>query len=121
MTNLQAALASTSTFTADTMNGLLSKLEQIAITAESLHLDQHSLIANTNLLEVLRVQAAIRMVTASVQSGMAREESRGSFQREDFPDTSDEFLYHITVDREGTLGTLAIKKGAGGHWVLPPQ
>ncbi|MEC9211734.1 MAG: FAD-binding protein, partial [Candidatus Thermoplasmatota archaeon] len=49
MTNLQAALASTSTFTADTMNGLLSKLEQIAITAESLHLDQHSLIANTNL------------------------------------------------------------------------
>ncbi|GIR75391.1 MAG: hypothetical protein CM15mP78_00900 [Candidatus Poseidoniales archaeon] len=28
----QAALASTSTFTADTMNGLLSKLEQIAIT-----------------------------------------------------------------------------------------
>jgi hypothetical protein len=25
------------------------------------------------------------------------------------------------VDHEGSLGTLAIKKGAGGHWVLPPQ
>jgi hypothetical protein len=30
-------------------------------------------------------------------------------------------LHHITVDREGTVGSLAIKKGAGGHWVLSPQ
>ena len=119
--NLQAALAGTTTFTADSMTGLLSKLEQIGITAESLHLDQHSLIANTNLLEVLRTQAAVRLVTASVQSGLAREETRGSFVREDFPDANDEFLHHSTVDHEGSVGTLAIKKGAGGHWVLPPQ
>ena len=119
--NLQAALAGTTSFTADSMTGLLSKLEQIGITAESLHLDQHSLIANTNLLEVLRTQAAVRLVTASVQSGLAREETRGSFAREDFPDANDDFLHHITVDHEGSVGTLAIKKGAGGHWVLPPQ
>ena len=121
MTNLQAALAGTSAFTADSMNALLAKLEQIGITAESLHLDQQSLIANTNLLEVLRTQAAVRMVTASVQSGLAREETRGSFAREDFPESNNDFLHHITVDREGSTGTLAIKKGAGGHWVLPPQ
>ena len=121
MTNLQAALAGTSTFTADSMNALLAKLEQIGITAESLHLDQQSLIANTNLLEVLRTQAAVRMVAASVQSGLAREETRGSFAREDFPESNNDFLHHITVDREGSTGTLAIKKGAGGHWVLPPQ
>ena len=121
MANLQAALAGTSALTADSMNALLAKLEQISITAESLHLDQQSLIANTNLLEVLRTQAAVRMVTASVQSGLAREETRGSFAREDFPESNNDFLHHITVDREGSTGTLAIKKGAGGHWVLPPQ
>tara|TARA_B100000900_G_scaffold83493_1_gene67495 strand:- start:6192 stop:7811 length:1620 start_codon:yes stop_codon:yes gene_type:complete len=121
MTNLQTALASTPSLSADSMNRLHDKLEQISISAESLHLDQSSLIANMNLLEILRTQAAVRMVTASVQSGLAREESRGVFQREDFTESNDDFLHHITVDCDGTLGTLAIKKGAGGHWVLPPQ
>lgn len=121
LANLQAALAGTSSFSAESLNSLLSKLERIGITAESLHLDQQSLIANTNLLEVLRTQAAVRMVTASVQTGLAREETRGSFAREDFPDTNDDFLHHITIDHDGSVGTLAIKKGAGGHWVLPPQ
>ena len=103
------------------MASLLTKLETASHSAESLHLDQRSLIANTNLLEVLRTQAAVRLLTASVQSGLAREESRGSFAREDFPETNEDFLHHVTVDREGVTGTLAIKKGAGGHWVLAPQ
>jgi len=121
MANLQAALGSLSALTADSMSSALAKLERISITAESLHLDQQSLIANTNLLEILRVQAAVRMVMASLQSGLAREESRGVFQREDFPETNNDFLHHITVSHDGTTGSLAIKKGAGGHWVLPPQ
>jgi len=121
MSSLHSALASTSTFSAESMATLQAKIEQLSITAESLHLDQHSLIANTNLLEVLRTQAAVRMVLASVQSGLVREESRGSFTREDFPEANDDFLHHITIDREGNTGTLAIKKGVGGHWVLPPQ
>jgi succinate dehydrogenase/fumarate reductase flavoprotein subunit len=121
MGNLQAALTATSVPSADSMNKLHAKLEQISISAESLHVDQKSLIANTNILEVLRAQAAVRMATASVQSGLAREESRGVFQRADFPESNADFLHHITVDREGTVGSLAIKKGAGGHWVLSPQ
>ena len=121
LANLSAALASCSSLTADTMTNLLTKLEQLSITAESLHLDQRSLIANTNLLEILRAQAAVRMMMASVQSGLARQESRGVFQREDFPETNQDFLHHITVAQDGTTGTLAVKKGAGGHWVLPPQ
>ncbi len=121
MANLHGALAATPSFSETSMSNLLSKLEAVSLTAESLHLDQRSLIANTNLLEVLRTQAAIRMVTASVQSGMARKESRGSFTREDFPESDDDFLHHITVDKDGVTGTLALKKGAGGHWVLAPQ
>lgn len=121
LTNLHAALASTTTFSEESMTNLLTKLESVALAAESLHLDQHSLIANTNLLEILRTQAAVRMVTASLQSGLARQESRGTFAREDFPESNDELLHHNTVDKNGKVDTLAVKKGAGGHWVLPPQ
>ncbi len=121
MTNLQTALASTTTFSEASMEALLTKLEGVSLTAESLHLDQHSLIANTNLLEILRTQAAVRMVTASLQSGLARQESRGSFVREDYPESNDDFLHHSTVDLNGKIDKLAVKKGAGGHWVLPPQ
>ena len=121
MASVQSALASTPTFTASSMASLLNKLEAASHSAESLHLDQQSLIANTNLLEVLRTQAAVRLLTASVQSGLAREESRGSFVREDVPEANEDFLHHFTVDHQGVTGTLAIKKGAGGHWVLAPQ
>jgi len=119
--SLHAALASTPTFDNGSMTGLLTKLETVSLAAESLHLDQSSLIANTNLLEILRVQAAVRMVTASVQSGLARRESRGSFVREDYPETDENFLHHHTVDKDGNVATLALKKGTGGHWVLAPQ
>ena len=103
------------------LQNLMVKLEGLEHQAESLHVDQTSLFANTNLLEVFRTQAAIRMVMASVRSGMAREESRGSFVREDYPEANDDFLHHITVDQKGTIGTLALKKGTGGHWLLTPQ
>lgn len=121
MASLHTALASTTSFNEASLSGLLAKLETIGHTAESLHLDQHSLIANTNLLEILRTQAAIRMVTASVQSGLARKESRGSFVRDDYPESDETYLHHFTVDKTGEVDTLALKKGTGGHWVLAPQ
>lgn len=119
--SLQAALASTMSLSQTSLQNLMVKLEGLEHQAESLHVDQTSLFANTNLLEVFRTQAAIRMVMASVRSGLAREESRGSFVREDYPDANDDFLHHITVDQKGTIGTLALKKGTGGHWLLTPQ
>ena len=121
MSSLHTALASTPSFSEASLSSLLSKLEAMGHTAESLHVDQQSLIANTNLLEVLRTQAAVRMVTASVQAGLARKESRGSFVREDFPEADEAYLHHVTVDREGNIDSLALKKGTGGHWVLAPQ
>jgi succinate dehydrogenase/fumarate reductase flavoprotein subunit len=121
MASLHAALAGTPTFDEASLTGLLTKLETVGHAAESLHLDQTSLIANTNLLEILRTQAAVRLVMASVQSGLARKESRGSFVREDHPESDENFLHHFTVDKNGTIATLALKKGSGGHWVLAPQ
>jgi hypothetical protein len=61
------------------------------------------------------------MLIASTQSGMARKESRGTFQRSDFESSNEDLLHHNTVDHLGSIGTLALKKGEGGHWVLPPQ
>lgn len=121
MASVRAALASGSDRTHDSLTTLLTKLESAAVAAESIHLDQTSLIANTNLLEIFRTQASVRMLIAATQSGMARKESRGVFQRSDFEASNEDLLYHNTVDHLGSIGTLALKKGEGGHWVLPPQ
>ena len=114
-------LASTKELDDASLNALKENLESVSVQAETLHLDQTSLVMNINLMEVLNVQAALRLLLASTMSSRAREESRGQFVRTDFPSSSHDFLYHITVDLAGTIGKLALKKGSGGHWILPPQ
>jgi succinate dehydrogenase/fumarate reductase flavoprotein subunit len=99
----------------------IEDLEALSVTAESIHLDQHSLIANTNLVEISRIQAGIRLVLAATQSALAREESRGSHQRSDYPEQSEDMLHHTTVNQTGTTSTLGLRKGSTGNWVLPPQ
>jgi len=121
MASVRAALSSSSENSGDSLSNLLTKLESAAVISESIHVDQSSLIANTNLLELFRTQASVRMLIASTQSSIAREESRWAFVRSDFEDSNDDLLHHNTVDHQGTVGMLALKKGEGGHWVLPPQ
>ena len=95
-------------------------LEQLSIKAEQLYCDQTSLIANQNLLEILRTQAAIRMAQAYVKSASLRIESRGLHQRSDYPESSDEQLHHNLIFSNGTHGTLALRKGPSGNWILSP-
>lgn len=95
-------------------------LEQLSIKAEQLYCDQTSLIANQNLLEILRTQAAIRMAQAYVKSASLRTESRGLHQRSDYPESNDEQLHHNLIFSNGTHGTLALRKGPSGNWILPP-
>ncbi|MBT3420832.1 MAG: FAD-binding protein [Euryarchaeota archaeon] len=99
----------------------LESLEQLSILAESIHLDQKSLISNSNMLSMLQTQAGIRLLTCAVQASLARNESRGLHRRTDFPEKDEELLHHITVDREGNTGTLALRKSETGNWVLTPQ
>ena len=63
---------------------MLQELEQAELSAESIHVDQQSLIANTNFAGLLRIQAGIRLLTASVRASLARNEFRGVHQRSDF-------------------------------------
>jgi succinate dehydrogenase/fumarate reductase flavoprotein subunit len=101
----------------------LEKMDSIKTRIDMLqiHLDQTSLIANTNLVENARAAACARLVTAAMISAKARQESRGVHQRSDFPDSNDELLHHITVDQEGNVGQLAIRKTSSGTWLLPPM
>ena len=96
-------------------------LEQLSIKAEQLYCDQSSLIANQNLLEILRSQAAIRMAQAYVQSASLRTESRGLHQRSDFTESDAEQLHHKLVFSDGTNATLALRKGPSGNWILSPS
>ena len=99
----------------------IESLEALSVTAESIHLDQHSLIANTNMIEITRIQSGIRLTLAAAQSALSREETRGSHQRTDFPEQSEELLHHTTVDQTGATSTLGLRKGTAGNWVLAPQ
>ena len=96
-------------------------LEVLSLKAEQLYCDQTSLIANQNLLEILRTQAAIRMAQAYVQSASMRTESRGLHQRSDFSDVDNEQLHHNLIFADGTNTTLALRKGPSGNWILPPS
>ena len=103
------------------LESAIESLESASILAESIHVDQSSLIANTNLVEIARVQASARLARASAQAALARNESRGCHHRSDFTDSNDEHLHHYTVNQKGEVKTLALRKSKTGNWILPPQ
>ena len=106
---------------ASELHSAVESLEAAGVLAESIHVDQASLIANTNIVEIARVQASARLALASAQSALAREESRGCHHRSDFTESSKDHLHHYTVNQVGEVNTLALRKGKTGNWILPPQ
>lgn len=105
----------------ETYGQLIESLEELKILADSIHLDQQSLIANTNLLSMSQTQAGIRLLMCAVRASLARNESRGLHQRNDFQEQDADLLHHITVDSDGQIGTLALRKSETGNWILTPQ
>ena len=51
---------------------IIESLEDLAIVANSIHLDQESLIANTNMLSMNQTQAGIRLLMCAVRASLAR-------------------------------------------------
>ena len=77
--------------------------EQIAAIKErfrNVHLDDHSLSFNTELIAALELEFMIEIAEALAHSALARTESRGSHQRTDHPERDDErFLKHSLAFR----------------------
>jgi succinate dehydrogenase/fumarate reductase flavoprotein subunit len=103
------------------LESAIESLESASILAESIHADQSSLIANTNLVEIARAQASVRLILATAQAALARNESRGCHHRDDFTDSNEQHLVHYTVNQLGDVKTLALRKSKTGNWILPPQ
>lgn len=106
---------------AEGLSKALRVLLSLQEDSKKLHLDDHSRLFNTNLLEATRLKAGIRLAIATTQSALARTESRGTHQRTDFDQTDSDWLHHSLVDGEGNTSTLAIRKGSAGNWILAPE
>jgi fumarate reductase flavoprotein subunit len=64
-------------------------------------LDDHSHTFNTELVSALELEFMLDGADAIVHSALAREESRGSHARRDFPERNDErFLAHTLAFRQ---------------------
>ena len=82
---------------------LRASAERIAEIKErfrNVHLDDHSLSFNTELITALELEFMIEIAEALAHSALARTESRGSHQRTDHPERDDErFLKHSLAYR----------------------
>ncbi|MCH7512042.1 MAG: FAD-binding protein, partial [Chloroflexi bacterium] len=82
---------------------LRASAERIAEIKErfrNVHLDDHSLSFNTELITALELEFMIEIAEALAHSALARTESRGSHQRTDHPERDDgRFLKHSLAYR----------------------
>ena len=85
-----------------------------------LHLDNKSFVMNTNFLINQQLKTAVNLASMVVASANSRKESRGVFNRADFPEMDSELMHHSLVDINSNVDKLAIRKGSTGNWVLPP-
>jgi succinate dehydrogenase/fumarate reductase flavoprotein subunit len=64
---------------------------------------------NHELVEALEVENALLMAEAIAKAGLMRTESRGNHQREDYPETKDEWLKNIYVQEKNGKMTLTAR------------
>ncbi len=103
------------------LKSAVEELEALESAAAKIHIDDNTLLFNTNLLEALRLKAAIRLSKSTIQCAISRTESRGTHQRTDYTEADSEQIHHTLVDQNGTTSILAIRKGGSGTWVLSPE
>jgi succinate dehydrogenase (ubiquinone) flavoprotein subunit len=74
----------------ETMKEGCQKLSAINSKRANLGIKDRSLIWNTDLIETLELENLIASATVTIESGYARQESRGAHAREDFAERDDE-------------------------------
>ena len=96
------------------------ELDSLKEKSAKLHLDNKSFVMNTNFLINQQLKTAVNLASMVVASANSRKESRGVFNRADFPEMDSELMHHSLVDINSNVDKLAIRKGSTGNWVLPP-
>ena len=70
-------------------------IHKVAAGIPDIHVNDRSLIWNTDLLETLEFDNLIGQAVVTMESAANRKESRGAHAREDFPDRDDkEWMKH---------------------------
>jgi fumarate reductase flavoprotein subunit len=91
--------------TGEGLKQLCGELERFRDRFERARLDDRSRVFNTELVSALELEFMLDGAETIVHSALAREESRGSHARRDFPQRDDErFLAHTVAyyQRQGT-------------------
>jgi succinate dehydrogenase/fumarate reductase flavoprotein subunit len=99
----------------------LAKLRELRARMAEAGVDYHGRVYNQALIGYLEVEFMFELAEIIAVSSIAREESRGSHSRKDFPDRDDEsWLVHTMayMDTDGprleyvppTLGTFEVKE-----------
>jgi fumarate reductase flavoprotein subunit len=105
--------------TRDGLQQVVEELDSLRTRFARARLDDHSRTFNTELVATLELEFLLDGAETIVQSALAREESRGSHARRDFPERNDErFLAHtLAHHRPGQRPQLEYRPVRITQWV----
>jgi succinate dehydrogenase / fumarate reductase flavoprotein subunit len=80
------------------------KIEEMV--KENIRLSDESFVMNTELIRALELQGMLAIARAISSATEAREESRGSHRRTDYPELDEKHSNPLIIDAEGVITTL---------------
>mgnify|MGYP000252315429 CR=1 FL=1 len=89
---------------ASSMSSCAAKIEEMV--QEDIHLSDESFVMNTELIRALELQGMLALARTIVSTAEAREETRGSHRRTDYPEMNEKHSDALIVDAEGAITTL---------------